>query len=198
MIELKNLHLAFGEQRVLSAQDLHIAPGESAAFMGPSGCGKTSLLRLIAGLEKPVSGTVSVRSRRLSYLFQEPRLLPWLTAEQNVNAVLSDSPATLPQARTWLEAVGLEDAAAKYPAELSGGMQQRVSLARALAFGGDILLLDEPFKGLDGETRNHMISLLRTHAAGKTLLLATHDRDEAAALTEKLYLFDGQRFQESH
>lgn len=198
MIELKNLHLAYGEQRVLSGQDLHIAPGERAAFMGPSGCGKTSLLRLIAGLEKPVSGTVSVRNRRISYLFQEPRLLPWLTAEQNVNAVLSDGPVTLPEARFWLEAVGLEDAAAKYPAELSGGMQQRVSLARAMAFGGDILLLDEPFKGLDGETRGHMIALLRAHTAGKTLLLATHDRDEAAALAQSLYVFDGQRFEQSH
>lgn len=194
MIELKNITLSYGRQNVLAGQDLVVFPGERIALMGPSGCGKTSLLRLIAGQIRPAGGSLSLPAGRLAYLFQEPRLFPWLTAEENVNIVLSDRSATLPEARQWLEAVGLGHAAAKYPRELSGGMQQRVSLARALAYGGDILLLDEPLKGLDSETRAEMLRLLQAHSAGKTLLLATHDPAEAAALTTGLYTFDRGRF----
>lgn len=194
MIELKNVTLSYGEQIVLKDQDLTAALGARIALMGPSGCGKTSLLRVIAGLEKPAKGSAVVHTDRISCLFQEPRLFPWLTAEENVNTVLSDRAATLPQARKWLEAVGLPDAAKKYPRELSGGMQQRVSLARALAYNGDILLLDEPLKGLDAETKAEMVRLINTHAAGKTLLLATHDTDEAAALTDTLYFYQNNHF----
>ena len=194
MIELRNISLAFGEQTVLENQDLIVSSGSRAAFMGPSGCGKTSLLRLVAGLLSPTGGSVSIHTDRISYLFQEPRLLPWLTAEENVNAVLSDNAASLPEARSWLDAVGLGSSAGKYPRELSGGMQQRVSLARALAYNGDVLLLDEPLKGLDAETKSEMLGLIRTYTAGKTLLLATHDREEAEALTQKLYFFEPHHF----
>lgn len=194
MIELKNVILAYGEQVVLENQNLSVSAGEHMALMGPSGCGKTSLLHLIAGLTKPTGGLVSVRTGRIACLFQEPRLLPWLTAEENVNTVLSDRAASRPEAQKWLEAVGLKDAAKKYPRELSGGMQQRVSLARALAYGGDVLLLDEPFKGLDAETKADMIHLINTHTAGKTLLLATHDRQEAALLAEGLYRHQDRAF----
>lgn len=194
MIELKSITVAYGEQIVLQGQNLTVTAGERIALMGPSGCGKTSLLRLIAGLIKPAEGSADIRTDHISYLFQEPRLLPWLTAEENVNAVLSDSAATLPEARTWLEAVGLKDAAMKYPQELSGGMQQRVSLARALAYRGDILLLDEPLKGLDTETKADMIRLIQKHTTGKALLLATHDADEAADLTDTLYSYQNYSF----
>ena len=194
MIELRNVSLTFGEQTVLEDQNLIVSPGSQAAFMGPSGCGKTSLLRLVAGLLSPTGGMVSVHTDRISYLFQEPRLLPWLTAEENVNAVLSDNATSLPDARSWLDAVGLGSAATKYPRELSGGMQQRVSLARALAYDGDVLLLDEPLKGLDAETKSEMLDLIRTYTAGKTVLLATHDREEAEALTQKLYFFEPHHF----
>ena len=197
MIQLKNITLSYGGQTVLKDQELTAAPGARIALMGPSGCGKTSLLRLVAGLLKPTDGTIRIRAERISFLFQEPRLLPWLTAAQNVNAVLSDRTETLPVAQKWLQAVGLEDAAEKFPRELSGGMQQRVSLARALAYGGEILLLDEPLKGLDTDTKADMIKLMQTHAAGKTLLLATHDREEAAALTDTLYIYHPNRFHEA-
>lgn len=198
MINLNHITLAFGEQTVLKDQDLIIPSGAHIALMGPSGCGKTSLLRLIAGLISPTGGTAVVRSDRISCLFQEPRLLPWLTAEENVNAVLSDRAATLPDAQKWLDAVGLSDAIKKYPHELSGGMQQRVSLARALAYNGEILLLDEPLKGLDSETKADMIRLLRQHTAGKTLLLATHDPEEADALTDTLYFYQNNHFIQNH
>lgn len=194
MIELNHITLAYGEQLVLKDQDLTVSAGARIALMGPSGCGKTSLLRLVAGLVKPAGGSVTVHSAHISFLFQEPRLLPWLTAEENVNSVLSDRSDTLPKAQKWLKAVGLSDTMEKYPRKLSGGMQQRVSLARALAYDGDILLLDEPLKGLDADTKADMIHLLQQHTAGKTLLLATHDRKEAAALTETLYIYSNHRF----
>lgn len=194
MIEMKSVSLSYGNQPVLKAQDLSLSKGEHIALMGPSGCGKTSMLRLAAKLTAPTKGSLCIHARRIAFLFQEPRLLPWLTAEENVNAVLSDRPATLPEARKWLEAVGLTDTGTKYPHELSGGMQQRVSLARALAYDGDLLLLDEPLKGLDTGTKTEMLRLIQQHSVGKTLLLATHDREEAAALTQTLYSYQEHRF----
>lgn len=194
MIELNNVTLTYDKQTILSGQNLTIAQGSRIALMGPSGCGKTSLLRLIAGLIKPDAGTISIRTDRISYLFQEPRLFPWLTAKKNVHTVLSGKKDGKIAAAKWLEAVGLSDAADKYPAELSGGMQQRVSLARALAYNGEIILLDEPLKGLDTDTKAEMVRLIQTHTAGKTLLLATHDPEEARTLTDILYIYGDKSF----
>ena len=194
MLEMKGVTLSFGGVTVLENQSLALQEHAHIALTGPSGCGKTSFLNLVAGLIKPTAGSISTHTERIGYVFQEPRLLPWLTAAENVSAVLSDKKSAPQTARRWLSLVGLSSAADKYPAELSGGMAQRVSLARALAYDGDILLLDEPFKGLDESRRNEMISLVREHAAGKTLLLATHDREEAAALCERVYVFQNRQF----
>lgn len=194
MLRLDGVSLSYGEKIVLQEQSLDVPPGGRIALMGPSGCGKTSLLRIAAGLSQPDSGTVERRCARVSYLFQEPRLLPWLTAEENVNAVLSDRAATRAEAHRWLEAVGLGADADKFPRELSGGMQQRVSLARALAYGGALFLLDEPLKGLDAKTRADTLCLLREHTAGKTVLLATHDETEAEALADAIYTYRPHRF----
>ena len=116
--------------------------------------------------------------------------MPWRTAAENVNVVLSDQPATMPEARRWLAAVGLSEAADKFPAELSGGMKQRLELARALAYDGDLLLLDEPTKELDAETKRVIMLLLREHVKGRTLLMATHDMAEATVLAERIYVID--------
>ena len=116
--------------------------------------------------------------------------MPWRTAAENVNAVLSDGAATMPEALHWLEAVGLAEAADKFPAELSGGMKQRVDLARALACGGDLLLLDEPTKELDSETQRKVLALLQEHVQGRTLLMATHDMLEAVLLAVRVYAID--------
>lgn len=195
MICFENISLSYGNKPVLSDMTLHIAAGEHAALMGPSGCGKTTLLRLAAGLLTPDRGAVTVSTRRIAYAFQEPRLLPWRTAAENVNAVLGDKAAAMPRAMEWLEAVGLADAADKFPRELSGGMAQRVNLARALAFDGDLLLLDEPAKGLDETRRSDILALLREHASrGKTVLLATHDFREAQALADRIYVWENGRF----
>ena len=186
MISIRDLSLSYGARSVLRGCTLEVPTGGRIALMGPSGCGKTSLLRCLLGLQRPTSGSARLHGKA-ACLFQEPRLLPRRTAAENVNAVLSDTPATLPMAKEWLARVGLADAADLYPAELSGGMQQRVAIARALAYGGDVLLLDEPLKGLDAALREEILSLLRTQCEGRTVLLITHDAAEAEALGASVF-----------
>ena len=183
MLELNDITVRFGDRTVLSDCTLHAAPGERIALMGPSGCGKTTLLHIALSLRKPSGGTVRTDAKKPAAVFQEPRLLPWRTAAENVNAVLSDSPETIPEALHWLERLELGDAATLYPAELSGGMQQRVSIARALCFGPDLLILDEPFKGLDIALYDRVLELVNSSLPRDTaVLLATHREEEAEAL----------------
>ena len=186
MITIDRLTLSYGSQQVLKDCSLQVEPGSRVALMGPSGCGKTSLINVIAGLLSPDSGKVSVNGK-VSYVFQEPALFPWLTAVDNINVVLSDGPETLPRAEQLLEAVGLSDCRDKYPHQLSGGQKQRIAICRALAYGGDILLLDEPLKGLDADTRDQVSALLLQEWTGKTLLLVTHDPSEAQSLCDRVY-----------
>ena len=186
MITIDRLTLSYGRQQVLKDCSLRVETGSRVALMGPSGCGKTSLINVIAGLLTPDSGKVSVNGK-VSYVFQEPALFPWLTAVDNINVVLSDGPETLPRAEQLLEAVGLSDCRDKYPHQLSGGQKQRIAICRALAYGGDILLLDEPLKGLDADTRDQVSALLRQEWTGKTLLLVTHDPSEAQSLCDRVY-----------
>ena len=186
MITIDRLTLSYGSQQVLKDCSLRVEPGSRVALMGPSGCGKTSLINVIAGLLTPDSGKVSVNGK-VSYVFQEPALFPWLTAVDNINVVLSDGPETLPRAEQLLEAVGLSDCRDKYPHQLSGGQKQRIAICRALAYGGDILLLDEPLKGLDADTRDQVSALLLQEWTGKTLLLVTHDPSEAQSLCDRVY-----------
>ena len=194
MLELKEIYLSFGEHAVLSDCSLHLVPGERIALMGPSGCGKTTLLRTALSLQQPDSGPVVCRARKPAAVFQEPRLLPWLTALENVNLVLSDTPETLPAARAWLECMELADSAGLYPAELSGGMQQRVSLARALSCEPDLLVLDEPFKGLDSALYDRILEVLKKALDGASLLLATHREEEALALGCRIVRYKAGQF----
>lgn len=195
MIEIKALTAAYGENVVLENCSLTVPDGTRAALMGPSGCGKTTLLRAAAGLLRPASGSADAGGR-VSFVFQEPRLFPWLTAEQNVAAVLPGrGDETLECARGLLRRAGLSGAEAeKYPGELSGGMRQRVSLCRALAYGGDALLLDEPFKGLDGELRRRLAALILERASGAAILLSTHDAREAELLGADVYEYRERSF----
>ena len=186
MITIDRLTLSYGRQQVLKDCSLRVEAGSRVALMGPSGCGKTSLINVIAGLLTPDSGKVSVNGK-VSYVFQEPALFPWLTAVDNINVVLSDRPETLPRAEQLLEAEGLSDCRDKYPHQLSGGQKQRISICRALAYGGDILLLDDPLKGLDADTRDQVSALLLQEWTGKTLLLVTHDPSEAQSLCDRVY-----------
>ena len=188
MIRIEHLTVAYGGQKVLKDCFLTVPAGGHVALMGASGSGKTTLINVIAGLLKPDAGTVSVTGK-VSYVFQEPALFPWLTALENVNVVLSDGPATRQEAESWLIRAGLEDCLHKYPHQMSGGQKQRVALCRALAYGGDILLLDEPLKGLDADTRDRVVELLRRECADKTLLLVTHDPREAEALCDSVLTY---------
>lgn len=193
MIEIKNLSLSYEGEEVIRNFSLHVKKGEKIALMGPSGCGKTSLLRCVSGLVRPDKGSVSCRGQ-ISCVFQEPRLLPWLSAVKNINAVLSDSPATEPEALKWLKAVGLGEDAHKLPSQLSGGMQQRLNIARALAYGGDILLLDEPMKGMDSETARSVARLIRDSSRDKTVILVTHDEEEAGVFADRIYRYENKSF----
>ncbi|MBQ8264365.1 MAG: ABC transporter ATP-binding protein [Oscillospiraceae bacterium] len=194
MIDIKNLSIAYGGESVIENFSLHVEKGGRIALMGPSGCGKTSLMNAVCGILKPQKGSVSVDGK-LSCVFQEPRLLPWLSALENVNAVLSDSAATMPETRKWLEAVGLGGNCGKLPSELSGGMQQRLAIARALAYGGDILLLDEPLKGMDPETEKAVTRLILESSEGRTLMLITHDEAEAEAFADQIYVYRDKKFE---
>ena len=194
MIAIDRLNVAYGNASVLEDCALRVTAGSRIALMGPSGCGKTTLINAIAGLAAPDSGSIQVNGR-VSYVFQEPALFPWLTAEENVNVVLSDKPDTLPQARRWLEEAGLADSLNKYPHQLSGGQKQRVAICRALAFGGDILLLDEPLKGLDPDTREQVANLILNTWKDKTLLLVTHDQWEAQTLCDTVLRYQNGRFE---
>ena len=194
MLELNNISVRFDGKSVLSGCGLSLGDGERLALMGPSGCGKTTLLRVALSLQPPDTGSVSGDPGRTAVVFQEPRLLPWRTAAENVNVVLSDTPETMPKALSMLERVELSDAVEKYPAELSGGMQQRVSIARALAFRPDLLVLDAPFRGLDDELRGRMVSLLNTSLQSASLLLVTHSEEEAKTLGCRVLRYQDGRF----
>ena len=147
MIELKHVTCAYGEKTPVRNLTLTLSDAGVIGVFGASGSGKTTLLRLLAGRLQPTSGTVEgLCGKRVSMVFQEDRLLPWRTALENVALVRDGSSG---DATRLLDAMELSAEAEKLPAALSGGMQRRVALARALNFGGDVLLLDEPFKGLD-------------------------------------------------
>ncbi len=203
-VELDGLGCAFDRagitRPVLRDLGLRVRAGEIVAVIGASGCGKSTLLRIVAGLERPTSGRVTIDGadvapydERCAVGFQEPRLLPWRTIEANVALGLPRrTPAATGRAtvRRLLELVGLADFAQHRPREISGGMAQRTSLARALARNPGVLLLDEPFGALDALTRLRMQDLLLdVHAATPaTILLVTHDVDEALQLADRVIL----------
>lgn len=196
----RSFPLSRGSRHVLRDVRLEIPAGEIVAIVGPSGCGKSTLLRLIGGLDTPTSGSirlddtaVAVVDERTAIAFQEPRLLPWRTIAQNVALGL---PRGTPRKKgrdrveELLRLVGLDHAADQRPREVSGGMAQRASLARALARNPGVLLLDEPFGALDALTRLRMHDLLlEIHAAEPTtVLLVTHDVEEALYLADRVLL----------
>ena len=182
MLQLLNVTRRFGEKTVL--KDLtHTFPERGVvALMGPSGCGKTTLLRLLAGLDRPDGGEIRSDYTKSAVAFQEPRLLPWLNCIDNVNIVLPKdnlSPETTKELFALLELSAVENA---LPDALSGGMRQRVSLARALAFGGDLLLLDEPFSALDEALKARIAPLVRAANPDGLTVLITHNPADAALL----------------
>jgi sulfonate transport system ATP-binding protein len=199
-LHIAGLSKSYAGKGVLGPIDLDLAPGTITVVIGRSGCGKTTFLRCLGGLETPSAGVIRigdgiVRPRDIGYVFQEPRLMPWLSVSRNVGFGLTDrAPAARQSAvREALALVGLPEAGALLPKQLSGGMAQRVALARALAPAPALLLLDEPFSALDPFTREQMQAhLLHLHRHyDTTMVLITHDMDEALTLGHRILVMRG-------
>lgn len=212
MIKIESLSFSYNSLPLFVDFSLEIARGETWAILGPSGCGKTTLLYLLAGLRFPTSGSVEIDSERLTrprprsgLILQDYGLLPWSTVRENVglglkvrdfygddgkHAPIDFRPAS--NVSYWLERLGIDDVADKYPAQISGGQRQRTAIARTLALEPDLLLMDEPFSSLDAITREDLQNLTLSLCAEKqlTLVVVTHAIEEAAMLGKKILLLD--------
>lgn len=192
MITLDRVSKSFDSLEVLREVSLHVSANEVVGVVGPSGSGKTTILKLITGIVTPDSGAVTVAEGPVGYVFQEPRLLPWRTALDNVAAPLraqgSKREAARAAAAQWLARVGLAGFERYHPAELSGGMAQRVSLARAFAIEPSVLLMDEPFASVDRELKGSLIAILASiiKERGPTMVYVTHELSEALRLTDRI------------
>ncbi len=180
-IRVTALSKSFGDKRVLEKTTFVMKAGGHYALMGASGIGKTTLLRILSRLERPDSGEISGLPERIAVIFQEDRLIPGLSARKNLRVALphevSDSAI-----EECLAELGLAGEIDRPVEELSGGMCRRVAIARALLYPAELVLLDEPFRGLDEETRARVMAAVLARTEGKTLLLVTHDRAEIPAL----------------
>jgi len=191
-LKVNNLNKRYNEVIVFSDFSLEINPGLITCILGPSGCGKTTLLNIIGGITAADRGELSgFDGKVMSYIFQDPRLLPWKTVRGNIEFAISGSvsPAVRKEhSDRLLQSVGLIDFAGYYPSQLSGGMRQRVSIARAFACSSDIILMDEPLKGLDITLKQSIIQWFsQIWAADKrTVIFVTHDIDEALLLGNEI------------
>lgn len=201
LLSLRGVGLKLGEVQILKGIDLDIRKGEFVCVVGPSGCGKTTLLRLLSGLRPPTEGAVCYAgkpvvqpSREIALVFQDygKALLPWRTAEGNISLALETTgyprEKRRERIRELLQLVGLDTHSKRFPKEMSGGMQQRLQIARALALEPSVLLLDEPFGALDAMTRqglqDEMLALVRS--SGATAFFVTHDLEEAIYLGDRV------------
>lgn len=182
MLETISLSKAFDGRPVLQNVNLHLEKGVHYVLMGPSGCGKTTLVNLLLGLIKPDSGAVKrAADLKMSAVFQEDRLLEQMTADANIALV---SKASAAEIEHLLLSLGIPPESLKQPVSTySGGMKRRVALARALLAEYDVLFLDEPYKGLDEETRKAVMQMVAAYTRNKTVLLITHDKEEADGYT---------------
>lgn len=198
-VQARSLSLGYAGEAILEGVDLEVAPGEILVVLGHSGCGKSTLLRAIVGLVRPLSGDLLADGRPVTgtaadrtLVFQEDALLPWRSARRNVELGLALQGVSRAErgrrAADWLERVGLARYADRLPGQLSGGMRQRVQLARALATGPSVICMDEPFGALDAQTRASMQRLLidAWQASRCTVVFVTHDVDEAIRLGDRI------------
>jgi len=187
LVKVRKLYKRFDGSIVLGNLSLDIEKNRITVITGPSGCGKTTLLNIISGIEKPDSGEVKLKDGSISYIFQEDRLLPNLTVYKNIEFVLKSTMTpqeAKPIVEKYLKLVRLADARDKYPDQLSGGMKRRVAIARAFAYRSELLIMDEPFKGLDDELKREILEefLSVYRQDRRTVILVTHDRAEAEFL----------------
>lgn len=185
MIELKNVSFSYGELQILNDFNLTVNNGECIQLYGVSGSGKTTVARIITGLETADSGQIVV-PQKISVVFQEDRLLENVDVQKNIRLILSKEQYAF--ADTLLKEFGLYDVRKKRVSTLSGGMKRRVALVRAIAYGGDALILDEPFNGLDGDNRQIAASIIKREFLNKNkpVLLITHVKEDAELLNAKI------------
>lgn len=181
VIRLENASVSIGDKVLVKNVNFTVNRNDRVCVVGASGSGKTTLVRIITGLQKVTQGTAQIADVRTAVVFQEDRLLTHRSALGNLKAVGVDKE----KAEKYLRAVGLEQDMKKRPYQMSGGMKRRLALARALAFGGELYVLDEPLTGLDRETAEKMLRLIKEETEGKTLVMITHDDFSAGMLGAK-------------
>jgi NitT/TauT family transport system ATP-binding protein len=205
-LSFENVTKSFDAVPVVSQTSLGISQSSLVVFLGPSGCGKTTLMRMAGGLDLPTSGTIRLNSeavlgpdRRRGMVFQSYSSFPWLTVEGNIKFGMRyrDDLSTEQRAervKHYLQLIRLEDFAKSFPNRISGGMRQRVAIARSLAAGSDVLLMDEPFGALDALTRERLQVELRQIQAqeAKTIIFVTHDVEEAVFLADRIIVFSAR------
>jgi NitT/TauT family transport system ATP-binding protein len=203
MIRFENVTKYMGGVPVVNGVTFDIADNETVAVLGPSGAGKTTLLRLMAGTLKPDSGTVEVDSPRVGFIFQDHRLLPWRTAQDNIALPLIAAgrkrDVARRRARSWMDRLGLQGFYNYYPRQLSGGMVQRVSIARAFAVEPRVMLLDEPFSNLNAGMADALLRDLKQVLSGyrATAVFVTHEFPEAVALANRIFHLRPSGFEET-
>ncbi|AMJ41375.1 ABC transporter ATP-binding protein [Anaerotignum propionicum] len=192
MLIVKDISQNFGELPVLKNISFQVEDNEIVAVLGPSGCGKSTLLNIIAGLQKPKAGFVAGADHAISFVFQDDRLLPWRTVWQNISLV--NDQENKEEIRNLIHDVGLENFEQYKPCQLSGGMKKRCGIARAFYYKSEILLMDEPFQGLDYCLRHEMLNMLLRvwNARKQAVLFITHEIDEAIIVANRILVLSGR------
>ena len=185
-MKINNISKSYQGLSILQNFSLQVASDEIVALIGPSGCGKSTLLNIISGLQKPDSGTIQTDSKKIGYVFQDSRLLPWRTVAENIRLVRPEG--SIEEVMNWIDAVGLHGFAHYYPSQLSGGMAKRCAIARAFYYNSDFLLMDEPFQGLDYGIRMEMLRMLLElwQKEKHGILFVTHEIDEALTIASRI------------
>ncbi|AWZ48022.1 ABC transporter ATP-binding protein [Hathewaya limosa] len=193
-VKLSDISKQYNNEMILKNFSMKFIKNKITVLLGPSGCGKTTLLNIISGIDKNYSGEVLLNVKEVSYIFQEYRLIPWLTVYENVDFVLKSYMEKDERNKViikYLKLVNLYEHKNKYPGELSGGMQRRVAIARAFAYKSELLLMDEPFVGLDKDLKQKIIKefLQLWKYDKRTIILVTHDMDEANSMGDDIIDF---------
>jgi len=182
-MEIKNLYKKFGDKIIFNNFSVNIPDGKISFIMGESGSGKTTLLRILMGLDTDYRGEINGSPKKISCVFQEPRLLPALTVEENLKIIEKSSSLSINQI---LDLVELSDDKNKYPSELSGGMKMRLALARALYYNGDLFIMDEPFSALDDEMKERILPEIFNLLNNKTVIIVSHNIEDADKYAENV------------
>lgn len=191
MIEVKNLSFSYGDKHLFENFNLTVADGECVCITGKSGCGKTTLLNIISGIEKIQKGTVNA-PEKISYVFQRDRLVPHMSIIKNIEICIPKIKKA--SALSLLKEAGLEKEKDCYPSELSGGMNRRAAIIRAVAYGGDAVLLDEPFNGLDFATKKIMAEIIKREFKGKSIIMVSHIAEDAELMNARIINIEKQLY----